>query len=149
LFAGRLGASVAIPAIVIRPILFTPGSVNQSAPSGPAVIPAGLLPGVAVAKAVTPTGGGGNWAIWLLPARVTQRLPSGPVTIPVGLLPAARSYCTTVGGLPTGIRPTLSAPFSANQIAPSGPAVIPAGFAPAVGTGTAVKAARSCRGSRM
>src|SRR5205085_1301248 len=37
---------------VIRPILETPDSVNQRLPSGPAVIPAGLLIGVGIANSV-------------------------------------------------------------------------------------------------
>jgi hypothetical protein len=37
------GYSVITPAVVMRPILLPPYSVNQSAPSGPAVIDCGSL----------------------------------------------------------------------------------------------------------
>ncbi len=39
-----VGYSLIAPAVVIRPILLEPFSVNQSAPSGPAVMPAGPAP---------------------------------------------------------------------------------------------------------
>jgi len=43
LLAVGTGYSVITPAVVMRPILFPAYSVNHSAPSGPAVIPPGLL----------------------------------------------------------------------------------------------------------
>src|ERR1700676_4356090 len=70
--------SVMIPAVVIRPIL--PPSVNQRAPSGPATMSRGYLPGH----------GSGNSVIWppvvippiLLPsASVNHNAPSGPAAI--------------------------------------------------------------------
>jgi hypothetical protein len=72
-----------VPSGVIRPIWSTACSVNQTAPSGPAVIPSGSLPGVGMPY---------SWTapsmvmrpMWLLPGSVNQRAPSGPVVIRSG-----------------------------------------------------------------
>src|SRR5512142_562116 len=72
--------SVITPAVVIRPILLPSASVNQRAPSGPAVMPAGALFGVGTANSViTP-------AVVIRPIllsliSVNQRAPSGPDAI--------------------------------------------------------------------
>jgi hypothetical protein len=48
------GKCAIVPAVVIRPILFAPGSVNHSAPSEPAATPAiGSLAGVGIGNSVT------------------------------------------------------------------------------------------------
>ncbi len=46
-------SSLIVPAVVIRPILLPRVSANQSAPSGPAVIPYGALPDVGTVYSVT------------------------------------------------------------------------------------------------
>jgi hypothetical protein len=43
-----IGYSVMVPAVLIRPILLPSNSVNQSAPSGPAVMPPGSLEAVGI-----------------------------------------------------------------------------------------------------
>jgi hypothetical protein len=43
---------VITPAVVMRPILLEPGSVNHSAPSGPETIPRGKLPAVGTGNSV-------------------------------------------------------------------------------------------------
>src|SRR5207253_1175065 len=46
--------SVMVPTGVTRPILLTPASVNQRLPSGPAVIPRGVLLAVGTANSLNP-----------------------------------------------------------------------------------------------
>ena len=58
---------VAASGTVIRPILFTPGSTNHIAPSGPAVMPAGCAPPLRVGYSVT-TPAGVMRPIWLADA---------------------------------------------------------------------------------
>src|SRR6266700_3304691 len=72
---------------VMRPILLPSTSVNQRLPSGPAVIPSGvLLPFERGNSLMVPPG---LMRPILLPSiSVNQRLPSGPAVIPSGLLPA-------------------------------------------------------------
>ena len=80
--------SVTAPLGVIRPIRSPNSSVNQRLPSGPAVIPTGLLPAVMpVANSVTAPAGVIR-PIRLPTCSVNQRLPSGPAVIPSGPLPA-------------------------------------------------------------
>src|SRR5262245_58280065 len=82
--------SVTTPAVVIRPILFPPESVNQSAPSGPVVRRPGVAGAGSVYFATTvpsrvmrlrleksggPISGGRA-------ATVIHKLPSGPAAIP-------------------------------------------------------------------
>ena len=50
--------SVNAPAVVMRPILLAPSSVNHSAPSGPAVISCGLAVAVGIENWVNCAGGG-------------------------------------------------------------------------------------------
>ena len=71
------------PAVVIRPTLFPFSSVNQSAPSGPAVIPDGWLDGVGTVNSVIvpPV----VMRPILLPSNsVNQTLPSGPFVMLLG-----------------------------------------------------------------
>src|SRR6266568_3243481 len=71
----------------MRPMLLPPNSVNQRAPSGPAVMPAGSLLAVGTANSVTTP------AVVMRPIlsadtadSVNQRAPSGPAVMPTGLL---------------------------------------------------------------
>ena len=74
-----------LPAVVIRPILSAPASVNQRLPSGPTVIPAAFVGHTSRELGDRPRGDASD-----LPGlySVNQRLPSGPATIPNGWLPA-------------------------------------------------------------
>ena len=67
--------------VVIRPILLALFSANQRLPSGPAVIPSGLLLAVGIGNAEKlPLG---VMRPMTLPASsVNQRLPSGPAVMP-------------------------------------------------------------------
>jgi hypothetical protein len=70
------------PSVVTRPILSTNSSANHSAPSGPTVIPDGLLLGVGVRNSFTTPSG------VMRPIRssphVNQTLPSGPQVMSFG-----------------------------------------------------------------
>src|SRR5436853_7454529 len=67
--------------LVMRPILLPSRSVNQRLPSGPAVIPSGLLLDVGRGNSLmVPLGL--MRPIWLPSCSVNQRLPSGPAVIP-------------------------------------------------------------------
>ena len=52
MLAVGIGNSVTTPAVVMRPILLVSLSVNQSAPSGPAAMPKGLLAAVGIGNSV-------------------------------------------------------------------------------------------------
>lgn len=70
------------PAVVIRPILSAAGSVNQSAPSGPAAIPTGSAPAESWNSVTAPFA-----AIRPIRSRavsVNHIAPSGPAVIPRG-----------------------------------------------------------------
>src|SRR5262245_47220355 len=83
LAAASKGYSVITPAVVIRPILLVPVSVNQSAPSGPVVIATVPLLASKGYSVITP-------AVVIRPillaVSVNQSAPSGPAVIPEGLL---------------------------------------------------------------
>src|SRR5205807_2229369 len=113
--------SVIAPEVVIRPIRNTSASVNQSAPSGPAVIPCGLLFAGSTNSLTTP-------AVVILPMRsplisVNHSAPSGPAVISTGPDPAVRppNSVTTPAGV---IRPMPAGLRLVNQRLPSGPAVM-------------------------
>src|SRR5258708_38044142 len=82
--------SVTTPLGLMRPIRLLPFSANHRLPSGPAVMPAGLLLSVGMGNSVIAPAG------VIRPMRltpfasavvsVTHRVPSGPVVMPVGLL---------------------------------------------------------------
>src|SRR5205807_2721605 len=108
------------------PILLTRNSANQSAPSGPAVIPwPPLVPGIGnsvkrpsvVSRPI-------------LSYCVYQSAPSGPAVMSWGTAPTRVSGVLNALKLPeVVILPTLPLPKSSvNHSAPSGPAVIPPGF---------------------
>jgi hypothetical protein len=76
------------PAGVMRPILFPLRSVNQTFPSAPAVMPAGMLAAVGIGNSVMAprTGSSANPEGMIRPmlfpsVSVNQTLPSGPVAI--------------------------------------------------------------------
>jgi hypothetical protein len=77
--------SVMTPSVVMRPILLEYSSANQSAPSGPAVIPLGLELAVGTVNSLmTPSV---VMRPILLPYHsVNHKAPSGPVVMPSGLL---------------------------------------------------------------
>src|SRR4051794_20604855 len=87
--AGRVGGlnSLIAPAVVICPTSFEPVSVNHRAPSEPAAMPVGLLPGPGTTNSVIAPPGVIR-PISAEPFSVNQTLPSGPAAMPVGLLPA-------------------------------------------------------------
>src|SRR5579864_3983507 len=74
-----MGYSVTVPEVVMRPMLLPFSSVNQSAPSGPVVMPLGLEEGVSTGYSmITP-------AVVMRPIlptpSVNQSAPSGPAVI--------------------------------------------------------------------
>src|SRR3989442_10404773 len=85
-----MGKRVTGPGGVIRPILLAVDSVNQRLPSGPPVMPPGLLPmGMGNSKmnaGITGLGGVVN-PTWLCPGSVNQRLPPAPAVIASVRLP--------------------------------------------------------------
>ncbi len=112
--------------------------MNQTLPSGPAVIPWGALPDVGI----------GNWPstvpdvvirlMVLLLAAMYQSLPSGPLVMKFALPGVDRGNSVIV---PAGvIRAIWFALLWVNQTFPSGPAVMPRGPLLAVGIGNSVTA---------
>ena len=74
------------PAVVIRPIWLAPLSVNQTLPSGPAAICAGLLLAVGIGNSVTTPLVVIRPILYVIAGgkplfSVNQRLPSGPAAI--------------------------------------------------------------------
>ena len=101
---------------MIRPILLAADSVNQSAPSGPAAMPPGLLPKVGIANSVI-TPAGVIRPIRFPPGSVNQRLPSAPVVIPWAALTELNSVVLPA----VVVRPIPL--LEVNQRLPSGPVV--------------------------
>src|SRR5262249_39256362 len=134
--------SVMSPAGVIRPIR-PASSVNQTLPSGPAVMPAGRL---AAVRSVN------SWIVTLNPpvpmaARPilfpgpprNQIAPSGPAAMPHGVL-AAVGTSNSWNAPTVSIQAILLTARSVNHRngAPAGPWVSPNGSAFAVGTGRSI-----------
>src|SRR5437588_8250876 len=102
----------------MRPTLPTLNSVNHRLPSGPTVIPLGILLAVGtgnsvmlppvVMRPISPTDS------------VNQRLPSGPAVMPTGSLPAVGTG-NAVKAPPVVTRPMAFALNVVNQRLPSGP----------------------------
>src|SRR6185312_17119918 len=76
-----VGNSLKAPDTVIRPMRLGNGSVNHSAPSGPAAMLAGSVPGAGNGNSVI-TPAVVILSIAPLPASANQRFPSGPLQIP-------------------------------------------------------------------
>src|SRR6266566_7149467 len=108
--------------IVICPILFPLGSINQIFLSGPTVSAAGRLPDVEIMNSPR------NipevvMRLMCLASSVNQRLPSGPAQSEPGLPPGGGTENSVIS--PCGVvRPILSANPSVNQISPSGPTIM-------------------------
>src|SRR5215471_5476919 len=118
----RRANSVILPSVVIRSIFPLTGSVNHSAPSGPVVIPQGLLFSVGMVNSVTAP------VVVIRPILpripVNHSAPSGPVAIsPLLAVGIANSVTTPV----VVIRRILPPTPSVNHKAPSGPVVMPSG----------------------
>jgi hypothetical protein len=129
-----------VASITSRPIWLLLRSVNQTLPSGPAVMPSGELP-AGRGNSVIALGAPGVMRPILPPTSVNQRLPSGPRVIPSGpLLAIGRRNSVTPFGAPGVTRPILLPWNSVNQRLPSGPAVMPWGKLLAVGMGNSVMA---------
>src|SRR6266702_8090406 len=125
-----------VPVGVMRPIRFPASSVNHRLPSGPAVIPWGLLPDEGTATSVTVPVGVMR-PIWFPASSVNHRLPSGPAVIPRGSLPDVGSGKVVM--VPVGVMRPIWFPWpSVNQRLPSRPAVIPSGSLPGVGIANSV-----------
>src|SRR5262245_46692232 len=126
--------SVNTPAVLTRPTWPAPGSVNHSAPSGPAVISHGDAPAVGMACSVNlppvvtrPT--------LLVSCSTNHMAPSGPGVTERGLAPRVGTLNRVAlppEGLIRPITPWLrvspgGGAFSpVNQTLPSGPAAVPA-----------------------
>src|SRR5579872_4389006 len=109
--------SVTAPAVVIRPMLLVPPTVNQSAPSGPDVMGPfiwGTTNSVMVPLVLMRS---------ILPGWVNQIAPSGPDVI-ASTAQLEHGYSVIVPLVV--IRPIAFGPFT-NQSAPSGPVVIAPG----------------------
>lgn len=128
----------------MRPSCFAYGSVNQTAPSEPAVMvwgtgekigpswlaDAGTRYSVIAPEVVTRP-------ILLVNDSTNHNAPSGPTAIAEGWLVAVgMGYSVMLADVV--ILPILSPSVSVNQIAPSGPATIPPGWALNVGIGYSV-----------
>jgi hypothetical protein len=113
----------------MRPMAFAEVSVNQTFPSGPAVIPAGFLP-LASGKGVIAPPVVMRWTVSAAgPFPVNHRLPSGPAVMPLGSVSTGRAKGVAVPAVV--IRPIVSAaPFVTNHRLPSGPAVMAPGSVP-------------------
>ena len=90
---------------MIRPIALLPRFVNQTALSGPTVIPHGRSTPAAVKRSSIPSVS--SRPIELLPVFVNQSAPSGPTVIPTGRLtprssPPADSRSTPAQPVPAG-----------------------------------------------
>src|ERR1041385_4244377 len=114
--------SVIVPEVVILPIFLVLVSVNHSLPSGPAVIPAGLL---SVGREYSPvtTPAVVILTILFLNSSVNQTFPSGPAAMSVGRYSFGSLYVVIVPlgvifAILFGVEAYLSAP---NQTLPSGP----------------------------
>src|SRR5262249_6500789 len=125
------------PAVVTLPIRLAAlaDSVNHRLPSGPTVIPVGLLEVVGVGYSCTKWPEVEITPILFPVLSVNHRFPSGPETMPTGLLlpPPGRvgiAYWVMVFGLCGPILPMLPRKFSVNQMLPSGPVVMPEGKPP-------------------
>src|SRR5258708_6590286 len=122
--------SVTTPLGLMRPIRLVPFSANHRLPSGPAVMPAGLLLSVGIGNSV------------IIPASVirpmrlvpvvsapdstNQRLLSGPLVMPCGwLLVVGIEVSVIVPSI--AMRPILLPKSSVNHSALSGPRVMLAG----------------------
>src|SRR5215470_12323358 len=115
---------------LIRPILLAPFSVNHRLPSGPAVMPAGLLASVGMGNSVIAPAGVIR-PMWLTPFvsapdSTNQRLLSGPLVMPCGRLSVVGIEVSVI--VPSvAMRPILLPKNSVNHNAPSGPGVMLAG----------------------
>src|SRR5208283_5103045 len=89
-----IGYKVITPAVVILPIFPPVGSVNHKLPSGPDVIPNGLLPEATAYSVIIPSIV--ILPIWSAYGSVNQRLPSGPDVIPEGELPESMGYSVII-----------------------------------------------------
>src|SRR5713101_8651302 len=104
------------------PILLPENSVNQRLPSGPVVMPNGLLLAVGMKNSVTAP------AVVMRPIllasySVNQRFPSGPAAM--SKLRVVESKGNSVTTPAMEIRPILLALDWLNQRLPSGPVVMP------------------------
>src|SRR6266851_4203516 len=116
--------------VVMRPILLAFSSTNQTLPSGPAVMPSGLLLAVGIPNVEKlPLGVMRPMA---LPSNsVNQRLPSEPAVMPSGPQPTENTQIAIRWNsvmTPAGVmRPIWFPSSSVNQRLPSGPAAMPRG----------------------
>ena len=101
-----------------RPIWLAYGSVNQILPSGPAVIPVGLLERVTGVKVAVPVGV--MRPTWSRSGTVNQRLPSGPVVMPQDAPPQDLPPFQSLAG-PSLLRSACSA-LPSCQVMPCVPA---------------------------
>src|SRR5436853_224975 len=97
-----MGYSVTTPAVVTLATLSTqPVSVNQTFPSGPAVMPHGVLLAVGMGYSVKAPDVATFATLFPLYS-VNQRLPSGPAAISCGMLLAVGTWYSVVS--PTAAR---------------------------------------------
>src|SRR5215472_4436950 len=135
-----IGNSVRTPSGVMRPMLLPSRSVNQTLPSGPAVISHGAARRVGTGNSVSKPPG------VMRPIRfpgisVNHRFPSGPAVITRGCPPALTGYSVTapVDGTSRPIAPAAAVVrCSVNHTLPSDPTATELGLLDAVGTGYSV-----------
>jgi hypothetical protein len=121
-----------VPDVVIRPIRLAFCSVNQSAPSGPAVMSTWASPPPSENRVTAPVVV--MRPIW--PSAVNHRAPSAPVVIPRSMPGAATG--NIVMAPPVVMRPILGGKFAVNHRAPSGPRAMSAGGTLVDGSGKPV-----------
>src|SRR5439155_1082714 len=140
----RSGNSVSAPAVVIRPILGAPSSVNHRLPSGALTIAVGKVPAASGNSVTAPAvvtfamrSGFDAVSHRLPPRSVNQMLPSGPPVISPRVFPEFGSL-NSAKAPDVVTRPIAAAPFSVNQRLPSGPVVIATGSAVVLGIANSV-----------
>src|SRR3954454_6442149 len=119
---GGSGYSVSAPSVPRRTTAGGFSTVYQSAPSGPAVIPSGLMYPTCSGKFCW-TPAGVMRTTTLAEYSVNQRLPSLPSAIALGPSAVVRDSSTVASGVTAGMRPMILPALSAIQSAPSGPLV--------------------------
>ena len=118
--------SVMAPAVVMRPILFFPFSVNHRCPSGPAAMPCGLAPGVGIGNPVNSPAGVMRPISFV--RSMNQTFPSEPQATSSGSVGASSGSSKSIwggAGPPITNCAILASRNSVNQRCPSGPDAIP------------------------
>ena len=119
------GKATAAPLGVIRPMALPPWRVYQTAPSGPVVMPVGLLPRAAYSLMVLPSRV--ITPMLAVACSVNHMRPSGPAVMPVGMQAVLLRLMAEGTCVSAGMVPIWPADWLVNQMLPSGPVAMPVG----------------------